>query len=332
MAHRPIPRKQVLTRHDPAMLTAEGVVQIGPSNQPGSATAATDESNGAAAFLLAHLGPDQADERAAETSPVFLAHRNSCGAMPRSPPRRVETTPIPRVGQLFRPHAVPTNRRAQGEWPAAARIDVIAVPRAQAARQGRPDQGNADDAEVFGRHCTRTEPLRHRRRTALADEITKPDNFWFAAAFVNRTWGELMGQSFAQPVDDMGPGRDVFMPAVLVRMSASFRATDYDIKQLVRTICNSAAYQRQIRPGVSSEEHLRFASAYPTRLPAEALWQSLVNVLGPLGPPLPPRLAAAAAFAPGGRQLPLQLTFLNEFRFDPSLKADDVESSIPQRC
>ena len=85
----------------------------------------------------------------------------------------------------------------------------------------------------------------------------------------------------------MGPGKDVYMPAVLTRLAASFRATDYDIKQLLRTICNSEAYQRQIRPGSSADEHLHFAAAYPTRLPAEALWQSLVNVLGSIGRPWP---------------------------------------------
>jgi hypothetical protein len=168
------------------------------------------------------------------------------------------------------------------------------------------------------------------RRKSLADAVTGPENFWFAAAFVNRTWGELMGQAFSQPVDDMGPGKNLFMPSVLVRMAASFRGSGYDIKQLLRTVCNSATYQRQIRPGSSSDEHLHFAAAYPTRLPAEALWQSLVNVFGPLGPSLGGRAALAGLFGRGNRPMPLEVAFLSEFRFDPSLKADEVEGSIPQ--
>ena len=35
--------------------------------------------------------------------------------------------------------------------------------------------------------------------------------------------------------------------------------------------------------GESSSEHLQFAALYPTRLRADALWDSLVGVLGPKG-------------------------------------------------
>jgi hypothetical protein len=173
------------------------------------------------------------------------------------------------------------------------------------------------------------------RRAALADAVTGPENFWFAAAFVNRTWAEMLGQGFFPTVDDMGPGKDAFMPNVLVRLAASFRATDYDVKQLLRTICNSQAYQRQIRPGASADEHLHFAAAYPARLPAEALWQSLLHIFGSIGTPMERRFASgqpppgAPAFL-RGRGLSLEAAVINEFRFDPSLKADEVEGSIPQ--
>src|SRR5205814_117253 len=50
------------------MLTAEGSVQLGTA----------ESKNGAAVFLLAHLGEDQAEERAAETSRVFLGIQIQC--------------------------------------------------------------------------------------------------------------------------------------------------------------------------------------------------------------------------------------------------------------
>ena len=34
------------------------------------------------------------------------------------------------------------------------------------------------------------------RRQALADAVVSKENYWFAGAYVNRMWGELMGQSF----------------------------------------------------------------------------------------------------------------------------------------
>jgi hypothetical protein len=155
--------------------------------------------------------------------------------------------------------------------------------------------------------------------------VTDKANYWFAAAFVNRLWGELMGQSFYEPVDDMGPQKEAVFPAVLTRLTGSFGGSNYDVKALLRDVLNSQTYQRQIRLSDSTGQHLHFAAAYPTRLRADALWQSLVNVLGSMGP----------AAAEGRRPAPLvrqglEGAFKLEFDFDPSTKADDVEGSVPQ--
>ena len=45
------------------------------------------------------------------------------------------------------------------------------------------------------------------RRQQLAEWITAEANPWFARAFVNRIWAELLGQGFYEPVDDLGPDR-----------------------------------------------------------------------------------------------------------------------------
>src|SRR5205085_4509551 len=84
------------------------------------------------------------------------------------------------------------------------------------------------------------------RRRLLADAIVDKGNYWFAGAYVNRLWGELMGRSFYQPVDDMGPKKEVVFAAVLTRLTGAFRSSDYDIKVLFRDILNSQTYQRQI--------------------------------------------------------------------------------------
>jgi len=70
------------------------------------------------------------------------------------------------------------------------------------------------------------------------------------------------------------------------------------------------------------------SAAYPTRLPADALWQSLVGVLA--------TWAGRVAVAPGRgsalgmRQGGFEGLFKSEFSFDPSLRPDEVEGSIPQ--
>jgi hypothetical protein len=116
------------------------------------------------------------------------------------------------------------------------------------------------------------------------------------------------------------------MGRVLTRLAGSFRGSDYNIKTLFRVILNSEAYQRQTRLGESADEHLQFAASYPTRLRADVLWQSLVNVLGRMGPP-PGAFPRRGPFAFLGS---LEGVFKQEFGFDPSLKPDEVESSVPQ--
>jgi hypothetical protein len=315
-----------------AMLTAEGSVPIGPVRPFMQKQADTPAANGAAVFLLAHLGDDQAEERAAETARVFLGIQIQCAQCHDHPFDEWKQRQFHELtGYFARTRSRPVNfARNQNAGP--PRLELFSVP----VREHKlPDKSDPTKGTVvMPKFLNGDSPKRNLddadRRKALADEITNPENFWFAAAFVNRVWGELMGQAFCEPVDDMGPGKDVVMPAVLKRMSASFRATDYDVKQLMRAICNSAAYQRQIRPGASSDEHLHFAAAYPTKLRADALWQSLTNVLGAIGGSADPRMAIAAMFGRGDRPMPLAFSFKTEFQSDPSLKADEVEGSIPQ--
>lgn len=169
-----------------------------------------------------------------------------------------------------------------------------------------------------------------QRRQSLTDSLTSKDNPWFAGAFANRIWGELLGQAFYQPVDDLGPQKEAVMPAVLGRIAASFRGSDYDVKGLYRAILNSQTYQRQMRPTDPGEEHLLFASTNPRRMSADALWQNLVGTLGPLGGggfggPKKGFGGPKGGFAGG-----LEGLFKREFQFDPSIKADEIEGTISQ--
>src|SRR5262249_2281282 len=74
------------------------------------------------------------------------------------------------------------------------------------------------------------------RRAKLADWITSRPARWFAKAFVNRTWAELVGHGFYEPVDDVGPDRKCSAPQTLDYLSEHFAAGGYDIKWLFRVI------------------------------------------------------------------------------------------------
>jgi hypothetical protein len=296
-----------------AMLTASGDVLF-----------AEPEKNGAAFFLAARFGADANVERAAETSRIFLGIQIQCAQCHDHPSdvwkrqqfhefaayfARLQSRPMRVNGQLG---GVQMVSRPFGEH----RMPTKADP-----RQGSVTMPRFLNGEVPGRNLSD-----QQRRKALADSIVDKRNYWFAGAYVNRMWGELMGQSFYQPVDDLGPQKDAVFPGVLTRLAGAFRGSDYDTKALLRAILNSQTYQRQIRLGESSDEHLQFAASYPTRLRADALWESLVGVLGKMGGPPPT----------GPRPMPFAFLrnfeglFKQEFRFDPSLRPDEVEGSISQ--
>lgn len=118
------------------------------------------------------------------------------------------------------------------------------------------------------------------RRVALARYVTAPENPWFAKAFVNRLWAQLMGEGFVMPVDDMGPERTPRHPEVLDALAAGFTASGYDVKWLLKTITNTEAYQRRIRPRAVSENPPAFASACATRLRADQLYDAITRILG----------------------------------------------------
>ena len=161
------------------------------------------------------------------------------------------------------------------------------------------------------------------RRKALAGYVTAKDNYYFSAAFVNRVWGELLGQAFVTPVDNLGPLQPALYSDVLIALSASFRASDFDVKELYRLILNSQSYQRQMRMGESQGEHVKFAGAYPTRLRPEALWNALAAALE-IREPIPP------GAGPFRRRFLLSGQVKELFAFDPSARPEDVEGSVPQ--
>ncbi len=167
------------------------------------------------------------------------------------------------------------------------------------------------------------------RRVALARYITAPENPWFAKAFVNRLWGQLMGEGFVMPVDDMGPERTARHPEVLDALSAGFTASGYDVKWLLKTIANTEAYQRRIRPRAVSENPPAFASACPTKLRADQLYDAITRILGveDLGAPAnrgQRKLAGRYNDSSARGQ------FRRLFGFDPSATPEDQQGNLLQ--
>jgi RNA polymerase sigma factor (sigma-70 family) len=130
-------------------------------------------------------------------------------------------------------------------------------------------------------------PLRPR----FASWVTARENKYFARAFVNRTWAQFLGRGFVQPVDNFYDANPPSHPALLALLADEFRASAFDIKHLIRCICNSQAYQRTSRPLPGHEKDDALFSRVAVKvMDPEAFYDSLsllVDVSKDVRPPAP---------------------------------------------
>lgn len=141
-----------------------------------------------------------------------------------------------------------------------------------------PTTGKAAVPRIPGdRFLEREEDPRH----AFAQWLTAPENSYFARSLVNRVWRELMGRGLVEPVDDHRATNPATHPALLEELAREFTASNFDVKQLIRTIVSSESYRRDSHgiPGCVPDD--RFYSQALTRpLPAHVLVDAVVRVTG----------------------------------------------------
>lgn len=164
------------------------------------------------------------------------------------------------------------------------------------------------------------------RRELLAKWITSPTNSWFAKSLVNRLWGELLGEGFYMPIDDMGPERKPRMVAALDFLAVEFVKHDHDLQWLLQTITATNAYQRQIRYNEPTENPVPFASAVPVRLRSDQVFNAVVKVLGMDEGPRRPQGRGGLRF---GNREPRGMAE-NLFGYDPSTPQDELLGNVPQ--
>lgn len=122
------------------------------------------------------------------------------------------------------------------------------------------------------------------RRWELARLMTSGEQPQLAAAFVNRMWEHFFGSAFTRTVDDMGPHSPASHPELLAALSEQFIQSGYDIKQLVRWICQSEPYQLSSRFSESNQnddpslgELPAFSRMYVRSMTAEQTYDSFLT-------------------------------------------------------
>jgi len=119
-------------------------------------------------------------------------------------------------------------------------------------------------------------------RHAFADWLTQTNNPTFAKAMVVRVWDALMGRGLITPIDDLRQTNPASHPGLVDRLSVFFAENGYQLRPLIRLICESSAYQRAAATGASSSESSsRFYShAFRKPLSAEVLADAIGDVTG----------------------------------------------------
>lgn len=162
------------------------------------------------------------------------------------------------------------------------------------------------------------------RRETIAQWITSEQDPWFAKAFVNRIWAEMIGEGFYEPVDDIGPDRECTAADTLEYLSSQFVAHNYDVKWLFATITATHEYQQESRSRRKPNEK-PFLANCTQRLRGDQLYTTLISTLG-LPDQATPTYGSPSALlsrSPRGQ-------FNAVFGYDPSTRRDEVAGSIPQ--
>jgi hypothetical protein len=164
-------------------------------------------------------------------------------------------------------------------------------------------------------------------RPLLAEWMTSAKNPYFAKAMVNRTWGLLFGRGFVNPVDDMHEGNPASHPELLADLAKQFSANGFDVKYLLRAICNSEAYQRSSKPNGNNADAdaSLFARMAIRPLTPEQLYDALTQLTGGVGANANARRGPAGRFAGSPRD-----TFVAFFGIEDGADATEFQAGIPQ--
>ncbi|MBJ06256.1 MAG: S-layer protein [Verrucomicrobiaceae bacterium] len=158
-----------------------------------------------------------------------------------------------------------------GRKPGAQPGEEIIFNRVGAASAQNPRSGRSLKPKPLGEKelelASHNDP-----RDSLADWMTNQKNPFFAKMLVNRYWKHFFGRGLVDPEDDMRVTNPPTHPALLDGLARSFVESGYDLKQLIRTICNSRVYQLSAVPNEHNlEDRQNYSRFYPRRLPAEIL-------------------------------------------------------------
>jgi len=118
-------------------------------------------------------------------------------------------------------------------------------------------------------------------RLKLADWMGSKNNPFFAKSLVNRYWKHFFVRGLIEPEDDIRDTNPPTNPALLEALEQHFVASGFDLKELVRVITQSRAYQLSELPNEHNlVDRQNYSRYYPRRLQAEVLLDAIDRLAG----------------------------------------------------
>ncbi|WP_286766388.1 MULTISPECIES: DUF1549 and DUF1553 domain-containing protein [Rhodopirellula] len=179
-----------------------------------------------------------ADQLAARTSRVFLGMRLECAQCHDHPFEPWSQEDFWSYAAFF----------AQISRPKAMLENVSTVMQVRDVDRGEvmlPESEEVISPRFLGQDWEDQEDSQPQvpRRQRLANWLTGPNNPYFARATVNRVWSHMFGRGIVDPVDDFGENNLPVSADLIDTLASQFIDSDFDLKQLVRTIALTRAYQ-----------------------------------------------------------------------------------------
>lgn len=120
-------------------------------------------------------------------------------------------------------------------------------------------------------------------RNKFADWMTAADNPRFAMTIANRLWKRAFGVAVREPVTDLDDVESSVNPPLLRHLAAEMVRLKFDMRQFMRLLYNTQAYQREATSYELAENaHYLFPGPILRRMSAEQAWDSCATlVVGP---------------------------------------------------
>jgi hypothetical protein len=236
------------------------------------------DKNPAATYFVANTGVDKITDNVTR---MFLGVQLQCAQCHNHPFTDWKQTEYWAMAAFFMKTRVVGNAKGAAKGgPVPSVSEVAKGPVAGKKGGGLPESAKIVPAK-FLQGAEAKFPGTEMRPT-LAKWMTSADNKFFARAMVNRFWYQLYGRGLVNPVDDMHDDNAATHPELLATLTEQFKLHEFDVKFIVRSICNSEAYQRS---SVSSDDLAAvdpelYARREMRVMAPEQMYDSLVVVLG----------------------------------------------------